>query len=232
MTETSGDRRDLPTREGYDLWSAVYDRDENPLVALEEPRMSAALGKVRGLRVLDVGCGTGRHALRLAEAGADVTGVDFSEGMLEVARRKSVERQLDLTVVRHDIARPLPFPDAGFDRVVCGLVFDHVADVRGLFAEMGRVCSPRGLVMVSVMHPAMMLLGVAARFTDPASGAKTYPASVANTISDYVMGALGAGLTIRSISEHVCDGALAARLPRAGRYVGWPMLLMMVVARS
>jgi len=104
--------------------------------------------------------------------------------------------------------------------------------VRGLFAEMGRVCAPGGLVVVSVMHPAMMLQGVSARFTDPASGVKTYPASVPNGISDYVMGALGAGLTIRSMSEHAYDEALAARSPRAARYVGWPMLLMMVMTRS
>jgi SAM-dependent methyltransferase len=128
--------------------------------------------------------------------------------------------------VQHDIASPLPFADGAFDCVVCGLVLDHVRDLRGLFLEMGRV-SRR--VVVSIMHPAMMLLGVQARFTDPASGIKTYPASVANSVSDYVMGALGAGLTIESMSEHACDEALAARVARAQRYVGWPMLLMMVL---
>jgi malonyl-CoA O-methyltransferase len=231
MADSSQPRRDLPTREGYDLWSAIYDHDENPLVALEEPRMAAALGNVRGLRVLDVGCGTGRHALRMAGAGASVTAVDFSEGMLAAAKRKAADLKLEIEFVRHDIAAPFPFADEAFDRVVCGLVLDHVADVRGLFAEMGRVCARGGLVVASVMHPAMMLQGVQARFTDPASGVKTYPASVPNTISDYVMGALGAGLSIRAMAEHACDAELAARLPRAARYLDWPMLLMMTLSR-
>jgi malonyl-CoA O-methyltransferase len=81
-------RRSVSTREGYDLWSSIYDGERNPLVELEEPRMAAALGDARGLRILDLGCGTGRHALRLSEAGAKITAVDFSEGMLTQARRR------------------------------------------------------------------------------------------------------------------------------------------------
>ena len=50
--------------------------------------MRDALGDVRGRRVLDLGCGTGRHAIPLAAAGAVVTAVDFSEQMLAAARRK------------------------------------------------------------------------------------------------------------------------------------------------
>jgi malonyl-CoA O-methyltransferase len=206
----------------------VYDGEGNPLVELEEPRMAALLGDVRGLAALDVGCGTGRHALRLAAAGARVTAVDFSEGMLAQARRKAAERGLAVEFVRHDIAARLPFEDGSFDRVVCGLVLDHVRDVHGLFSEIGRVC--RGRVVVSIMHPSMMLLGVQARFTDPASGIKTYPASVANSMSDYFMGALRAGLRIEAMTEHACDAEMAARVPRAGRYVGWPMLVMMVLS--
>ena len=58
----------LPTQEG-DGWSALYDTESNPLILLEEPQIDRLLGEVRGLEVADIGCGTGRHALRLAEAG-------------------------------------------------------------------------------------------------------------------------------------------------------------------
>jgi hypothetical protein len=74
-----------------------------------------------------------------------------------------------------------------------------------------------------------MLKGVQARFTDPATGRETRPASVAHQLSDYVMAALGAGLRIGDLCEHVADDALAARVPRAARYVGWPLLFMMVL---
>lgn len=213
------------TKRGYDLWSEVYDGEANPLVALEEPRVDELLGCVAGLTALDVGCGTGRHSHRLAAAGAIVTGLDFSEGMLAKARQKRAARPINF--VAHDLARPLPFGPATFDRVVCGLVVDHIADLPGLFGELGRVCRPDGSIVVSVMHPAMMLKGVQARFHDPKTGVEVRPASVPNRISDYVMGITKAGLRIVHLSEHEADEALVARAPRAGKYLGWPMLFMM-----
>lgn len=220
----SGGGQDIPTREGYDRWAQVYDGEGNPLVALEEPIVEAALGDVRGLAIADIGCGTGRHAVRLGTAGANVTAVDFSEGMLSRARAKpGAER---VRFIAHDIATRLPLADGAFDRVLCCLVLDHVGDVRGLFSELGRICRPDGFVLITSMHPAMMLKGVQARFTDPGTGEKVRPASVANQISDYVMGAIRAGLTIDAMSEHAPDEALVARRPRAEKYLGWPMLLV------
>jgi len=215
----------LPTRDGYDRWAAIYDEDGNPLTALEEPWMDRLLGDVRGLTVTDIGCGTGRHAIRLAAAGAIVHALDFSEAMLERARVKAGKSNIVFGV--HNLAKPLPFEDGTFDRVVCGLVVDHIADLDGLFREMHRVCRPSGFVVVSVMHPAMMLRGVQARFKDPATGRETRPASCPHQLSDYIMAAVQAGLTFDHLSEHAVDEALANRLERARKYLGWPMLFLM-----
>jgi malonyl-CoA O-methyltransferase len=215
----------LPTREGYDRWAQVYDADPNPLVAVEEPRVAELLGDVRGLTVLDLGCGTGRHALRLAAAGAAVTAVDFSAEMLAKARAKPGGATVAFHV--HDLAAPLPFADDSFDRVVCGLVLDHVADLSLVFREMRRVCRPGGVAVVSNMHPAMMLRGVQARFTDPATGRETRPASCPHQVSDYVLAAVRAGFALDHLSEHTVDLALAERSERARKYLGWPILLLM-----
>src|SRR5207244_9106566 len=118
----------LPTREGYDRWAEVYDGERNPLIALEEPEVDRLLGEVAGLDVVDVGCGTGRHALRLAARGANVTGIDFSEGMLARAREKEAADPVRWLV--HDLTKlPLPLPDRAFDCVVCALVAEHTADL-------------------------------------------------------------------------------------------------------
>jgi malonyl-CoA O-methyltransferase len=186
----------VPTRQGYDRWASSYDTDGNPLIALEEPLVDGLLGDVRGLSVLDVGCGTGRHAVRLAAAGAKVQAVDFSSGMLEQACRKPGAGAVLFSV--HDLSAPLPFSAGTFDRIVCGLVIDHIADLVGLFAEMLRVCRPAGCVVVSVMHPAMMLRGVQARFHDTESGAEIRPASHAHQLSDYVLAAARAASRARS----------------------------------
>ena len=215
----------VPTRDGYDRWAAIYDEEDNPLVALEEPWVERLLGDVRGLAVADIGCGTGRHALRFAAAGATVHALDFSEAMLERARAKPGASDLVFQV--HDLAKPLPFADESFDRVMCGLVIDHIADLEGLFQEMHRVCRPAGFVVVSVMHPAMMLRGVQARFTNPTSGRETRPASCPHQLSDYIMAAARVGFIFDHLSEQAVDEELANRLERAKRYLGWPMLFLM-----
>lgn len=215
----------LPVREGYDRWAAVYDDDGNPLLPLEEAQVARLLGDVRGRRIADVGCGTGRHALALAAAGAHVTAVDFSPRMLERARQKPGAEAI--AFVAADVSRPLPFPDGTFERAICCLVSEHIPDLAALFHELGRICARDGFVVVSAMHPAMMLKGVQARFFDPTSGAETRPASEPHQIADYVMGATRAGLCVAHLSEHAVDAALAARYPRAEKYLGWPMLLVM-----
>lgn len=214
----------LPTREGYDRWAAIYDDEDNALVALEEPLVDRLLGDVAGRAIADIGCGTGRHALRLAAAGAHVTALDFAAEMLRRARAKPGAEAVQF--VEHDIAQPLPLPDAAFDRVVCGLVLEHIADLTALFRELKRITRPDGYLVVSAMHPAMMLRGITARFTDPTTGRETRPHSHRHQMSDFVLAIGDAGLQVDHMSEHAVDDALAQRMERARKYLGWPMLVM------
>ncbi len=219
--------RIVPAQEGYDRWSALYDVEDNPLITLDDEHVRHALGRLDGLQVLDLGCGTGRHALSLARAGAHVTAVDFSEGMLRQARSKPEADKVRF--VEHDISSRLPFENGAFDRVLCCLALEHIADLRAVFSEMKRLCHREGLIVVSDMHPAMWLKGVSAHFHDPETGQDIRPASVGNQISDYVMGALGVGLMIERIAEFAVTEELASRSSRAAKHVGWPLLLLMTL---
>jgi malonyl-CoA O-methyltransferase len=212
-------------RNGYDRWASVYDNDANPLPALEEPIVRERLGSVRGLAVLDLGCGTGRHALWLASAGGIVTAVDFSEGMLAQARCKPGANAVRF--VLHDLNKRLPFEDGFFDRVVSGLVLEHIADLDHFFFEVRRVLRPGCRALLTAMHPAMFLRGTQARFTDPESGEIVQPGSYAHQISDFVMAALRNNLSLLHLSEHSPDVEFASRHPRSEKYFGWPMLLVL-----
>ena len=100
---------------------------------------------------LDVGCGTGALAARLAGAGYETVGVDPSEGMLEVLRQRSPQ----VRAVRAS-AESLPFPDDSFDVVLTVAVLHHIADrggVRRTLAEMVRVAKPSGRVLVWDHNP-------------------------------------------------------------------------------
>ena len=225
MESNTPERQVISTQDGYNLWSAIYDVEDNPLIILEEPHINQLLGDVRGLRIADLGCGTGRHALSMARAGARVMAVDFSMGMMTQARAKLGAEIVQF--IHHDLSRNLPFASRTFDRVTCCLVLEHIADLDQIIGEMARICRPEGSILLSDLHPAMRLRNVQAQFTDPASGHKLRPASAMHQLSDYVMAASRAGLRIDHMGEHVVDVKLATRAPRVSKHLGWPLLLVL-----
>jgi ubiquinone/menaquinone biosynthesis C-methylase UbiE len=102
-------------------------------------------------RALDVGCGTGVLAERLAGAGYAMTGVDPSEGMLDVLRRRTATVK-----AVHGSGTALPFPDGSFDLALTVAVMHHIADpadVRATLAEMTRVIRPGGYVLIWDHNP-------------------------------------------------------------------------------
>lgn len=107
-----------------------------------------AEGDFAGRRVLDVGCGTGRLAVALAERGARVWGVDSSEEMLRQARAAG-GRNIGLKLGR---AETLPFKDAWFERAVLRTVV-HLVDRPRAFLELARVLAPGGRAVIATFAP-------------------------------------------------------------------------------
>lgn len=102
-----------------------------------------------GDRALDVCCGTGDVALALARAGATVTGLDFSEPMLAVARRRAAAAPDGTRIeFRQGDALRLPFPDRNFDAVTISYGLRNLADLAGGLREMWRVAKPGGRLLV------------------------------------------------------------------------------------
>lgn len=97
-----------------------------------------------GLRILDVGCGTGHHMKALARKGYAVAGVDGSEAMLAHARANNPGVELHLADVDH-----LPFPAATFDYVLCIEVLRYLRDPEPCVREMARVLRTGGVSLVT-----------------------------------------------------------------------------------
>ena len=133
-------------RSMFDRISPVYDAMNRTMTAgLDQRWRRAAVAAVvrPGDRVLDACCGTGDLAVAALHAGGHVTGLDFSERMLERARRKSAE----IEWVQGD-ALSLPFEDGSFDATTVGFGVRNLDDLERGLAELRRVLRPGGRVAI------------------------------------------------------------------------------------
>ena len=212
---------ELSAREGYAAWAPCYEDDGNPLIPLEGPAVRALFGPVAGKHALDLGCGTGRHSLALVQAGALVTALDQSPEMMALARQKLQGHPVEW--ILHGLPAPLPFPDRTFALIVAGLVVEHIANLPSVFQEAARVLCPDGRVVLSCLHPDRTAAGQRARFIDPHTGVRRPITTYHRSITDYLAAAAQAGLTLMSEQTLVGTEDAAAALPRARRYVGFPL---------
>jgi malonyl-CoA O-methyltransferase len=212
---------ELSARDGYAAWAACYEDDGNPLIPLEGPAVRALFGPVASKRALDLGCGTGRHTLALAEAGAQVTALDQSPEMMTLAQRKLQGHAVEW--ILHGLPDPLPFPDGMFALAVAGLVVEHIANLQALLRETARILCPGGRLVLSCLHPDRTAAGQRARFIDPQTGVRRPITTYHRSITDYLAAAAQAGLTLASERTLVVTTEVAVALPRAIRYLGLPL---------
>lgn len=185
----------------YRLWSATYDSDDNRTRDLDATILRSHGPTAETRDVLELGCGTGKNTVWLAQACRSFVGFDLSEPMLARARDRVTS---DLVrFVRHDVRRSWPLAASSIDLVVGNLVLEHVADLRFVFAEAARVLRPGGAMFVSELHPFRQLLGRGARV--PGLAGRRVEAYV-HDVGDYVNAALAAGFALRRMGEWRDDG--------------------------
>jgi demethylmenaquinone methyltransferase / 2-methoxy-6-polyprenyl-1,4-benzoquinol methylase len=143
-------------RSMFDRIAPVYDAMNRTMtMGLDQRWRRATVAAVvqPGDRVLDACCGTGDLAVAAHQAGATVTGLDFSERMLERAQRKSDEVEW----VQGD-AEKLLFEDASFDAATVGFGVRNLADLERGLAELRRVLRPGGRVAIlEITKPSELL---------------------------------------------------------------------------
>lgn len=131
----------------YTSYAGVYDHIFGKV--FHEGRESA----IRNLnvqpdeRILEVGVGTG-IALPMYPRHCRIVAIDFSEGMLEIAKKRTAEHRMDHVTLHRMDAGAMDFPDNSFDTVVAAYVVTAVPDYRKVVNEMIRVCRPGGRIIM------------------------------------------------------------------------------------
>lgn len=143
---------------GFDLWADNYDRDVQLTEESDEYPFAgykSVLGSIYqtivtgdGKRVLELGFGTGILAKRLYDCGYNITGVDFSQAMIDIAQPKLPNARL----IRHDFSHGVPDAISGerFDAIVCTYAIHHLTDPQkiALLQVLQGMLTPQGCILI------------------------------------------------------------------------------------
>jgi malonyl-CoA O-methyltransferase len=206
MTEAG--RSPLPARRAYAEWAPRYDA-ENVVTTLERITARDLGPPVGGLRLLDVGCGTGRRLPSLAQDRPTlIVGLDVVTAMLRQYRGAA-------PLINADILR-LPVAPGAFDAVWCRLVLGHVSDLDAAYSELRRTLDDRAWLLVTDFHPNAARSGHRRTFEDETGGSHSI-AFHSHEVAAHVDAARGAGLRLDGRRD-ACVGPVVRPLyEQAGR---------------
>jgi 2-polyprenyl-3-methyl-5-hydroxy-6-metoxy-1,4-benzoquinol methylase len=117
------------------------------------------LGDVRGLEILDLGCGEGGYSRELAARGANVVGVDGSARLISAARGRAAQAGLEVEYLCANANALHPIGTASRDVVVAAMVLMDVEDYAGTIGEIWRVLRSGGRLLMSILHPCFSAPG-------------------------------------------------------------------------
>jgi SAM-dependent methyltransferase len=137
---------------GRALWAAGDPDAVAQLTWEVGAAVASAVPIEAGMKVLDVGSGSGSAAIRAAGAGAEVVGLDVVAAGFDAARRRAAEAGVEVEWVEGD-AEALPYEDDSFDRVLSAFGSISAADPDGAAHEMVRVCRPGGEIVMANWCP-------------------------------------------------------------------------------
>ena len=143
---------------GWDQMAYWWDEkqgDEGDLWhrALIDPPLLRLTGEVRGMHVLDLGCGNGYLSRRFARQGAMVTAVDANAPLIERIRTREAQEPLGITYHVAEAAHLEMLEDSAFDLAVCNRALMDIENAAGAIQEVSRVLKSRGRFVASISHP-------------------------------------------------------------------------------
>lgn len=195
--------------EFFENYSRLGRSVEGLAGAAEWPSLRAMLPDVRGLRIVDLGCGYGWFCRWAMENGAQrVLGLDVSEKMLE--RAKAMTSDPAITYARADLEK-LDLSAASFDLAYSSLTFHYIEDLAGLFSTLHRALVPGGFLIFSIEHPIYMASARPDWLTD-AEGRKTWPVDGYQSEGPRTTDWLAKGV----VKQHRTIGTLLNMLIRTG----------------
>lgn len=186
----------------YDKWAESYDAMLNKTRDLDLVATNENLGCMKFQSVLEVGCGTGKNTEWLARRCSRLVAVDFSAGMLAIAKQKVTHKHVEWN--RFDISESWPARGPYFDVITFNLVLEHVRDLTKVFSEAANRLANGGIIHISELHPFKQYLGSKARFEIEHETHELQ--AFTHHVSDYTSALAEVGLGIKDLKEWFDSG--------------------------
>lgn len=188
----------MKIQNAYNEWSDIYDTNQNLTRDLDSTVTRNLLANRRFDSILELGCGTGKNTVFFAKIGESVHALDFSEGMIQKAKKKVRTKNIRFEVA--DLTKHWACDDNAYDLVSCNLVLEHIEDLAHIFAECARVLKAGGIFLVNELHPFRQYYGTNARFER--GGEIVEVDAYVHHISDFVRAAQTNGLKCNQFDEY------------------------------
>jgi malonyl-CoA O-methyltransferase len=191
----------LQPHEGYDLWAKTYSTESNPVKDASNDSIKKMLPSLKGLDILDAGCGAG-YFCSIAEEGdaREITGLDFSAPMIEVAKKNCVRTKF----IQGDISS-IEFQPHSFDLVICALVVGHIQELNRALSNLTKPLKNGGLLLLSDFHPFLTITKKKRTFRD-VSGEVFEISHHLHLFQDYVNELAKLGMVVEELTESVWNG--------------------------
>jgi len=199
----------MDIQNAYNEWSDTYDTDQNLTRDLDQNVTHSLLGELHVDSILEIGCGTGKNTVFLAQLGETVHAVDFSQGMIEKAKGKVRAGNVHFSMM--DIIKKWDFDGNSFDLIVSNLVLEHIQDLVFVFSEAARTLRPNGQFFVNELHPFRQYDGKKARYYR--NEEKIEVDAFIHNLSDFWNAATSNGLALVKLREYWHEADLN-QLPR------------------
>ena len=193
----------------YNSWAAQYDTNDNKTRDLEALALQKILQGKTYKHCLEVGCGTGKNTEFLLTICDQITAIDLSAGMLDIAKNKIKSDKVNFIEV--DITKDWSFTNQTYDLVTFSLMLEHIEELHAVFQKLAKVTATGSQVYIGELHPFKQYAGSKARF-ETESG--THVVTCFNHhVTDFIQAANAYGFQLIQLDEQF-DDADRSQIPR------------------
>ena len=193
----------------YNSWSAQYDTNDNKTRDLEALSLQKILQGKSFKHCLEIGCGTGKNTAWLLTICDQITAIDLSKGMLDIAKNKIQSDRVNFIEV--DITKDWTFAKDTYDLVTFSLMLEHIEDLDAVFQKLAKLSNTGTRVYIGELHPFKQYAGSKARF-ETESGIEVVTC-FNHHVTDFIQAANASGFQLLQLDEQF-DDADRSQIPR------------------